>query len=356
MVRTLVVVTLLALLCCAAIVESRIAPEPEIQAKKVPKKKYDLAKESTSLYAEWLEDHPDAKLLPEAEIKARLVKFKANVDKVKKLKVDNGADADFDLNEFSHLDEEEFRQIYLGYRPELESTKRSANEKSARFQKRDLQDLPRSKDWRRFHKRVVGPVQHQGTCGSCWAFSAAGVLEGAWSLAGHRFWKLSKQQLKDCVDPRFKCNLGGAASTAIDYAINHGLHLESDYRYVGRDQPCRHPNGPLAHFTESILIDSGNRVRPKMAALVRYGPISAFVDASHAWQHYSGGVITRDCGTSVNHAVLIVGYATVRGIPVWIVKNSWGRAWGNNGYAYVKRGSGNVCGINGSSRAVVARN
>jgi len=318
-----------------------------VAAVEAVQKKYNLNLPSSSLYREWLNDHPKVQHLSKAEIKRRFIYFKNNVKTVKKLNSANAGKAHFDLNDFSHLTPAEFRSRYLVYRPDAQ--KRS---NVAVAQKRGIEALPSTKDWRKSGKRVVGPVADQGQCGSCWAFAAAGAMEGAWALAGHSFVTLSKQELKDCVSPKYKCSTGGSQHAAIDYAIQKGLHLESAYKYVGKDEKCRKAKGPTFKFSEVIATGS-NDITAMMTAIVDHGPITGAVDAD-VFQHYSSGVISKNCGTSLNHVILIVGYGSVSGTPVWIVKNSWGSRWGENGYVNVARGNSNVCGINVGGLAVVA--
>lgn len=78
--------------------------------------------------------------------------------------------------------------------------------------------------------------------------------------------------------------------------------------------------------------------------LATSGPISIAVDAE-SWQFYNGGIIKNNCGTKLDHGVLIVGYGVQKNINYWIVKNSWGKDWGMDGYVMVERGPDDMCGI-----------
>jgi C1A family cysteine protease len=114
-------------------------------------------------------------------------------------------------------------------------------------------------------------------------------------------------------------------------------------RYNAVQKNCTAPHKPVARISGYGFITRNNNESAMMSFLVNEGPPSVAVDAQ-IWHYYKGGVITRNCGQSLNHAVQLVGYDTIDNIPVWIVRNSWGADWGINGYIYVKRGA-NVCGI-----------
>ena len=201
---------------------------------------------------------------------------------------------------------------------------------------------PEEIDWR--EKGAVNPVKNQASCGSCWAFSAVGALEGGNFVANGKLVSLSEQQLVDCDPKSHGCN-GGLMTNAFAYVKEHGLCSEEAYPYHAKDEDCKDTQ------CESIIKIAGYEEVPSMdgAALkqaVAKAPVSVAVEADSAvFQMYKTGVIdSTACGTSLNHGVVAVGYTA----DYWIVRNSWGPSWGDNGYlkiAYKETGAG-ICGIN----------
>jgi C1A family cysteine protease len=179
----------------------------------------------------------------------------------------------------------------------------------------------------------VSSVKNQGSCGSCWAFSATGVLE-SWSLiSGKGNVNLSEQQLVDCSRAQGNqgCN-GGWPANGLKYVKASGIASESEYKYVGKDQTCQKTggsfkiNGYTSHTGCTALTSQINK-----------SPISVAVDATN-WSPYKSGVFS-NCKTSLNHAVLLVGVIGGN----WKIKNSWGTSWGESGY--IRLANGNTCGV-----------
>jgi len=190
-------------------------------------------------------------------------------------------------------------------------------------------------DWRT--KGAVTPVKNQGQCGSCWAFSATGAIEG-WMVAkaGKQLISLSEQAIVDCAKSAGQgCN-GGWPNKAIDYASQSGLPSESAYAYTGRDGSCK-------SFTPVVKPggSSSGQGEATLGGQLAAQPVSVCVDASGGFQSYHSGVFNGPCGTQINHAILAVGSTA----QYWIVKNSWGTSWGSSGYIYMAKGK-NLCGVN----------
>lgn len=257
---------------------------------------------------------------------------------------------------FADLTVEEFRKNYLGLRPEL----RSENEIPFPMAKIPDVDLPVEFDWRK--KNAVTGVKDQGQCGSCWAFSVTGNVEGQYAIKHGELLSLSEQELVDCDKLDSGCN-GGLPDSAYR-AIEKlgGLETESDYPYDAEDETCHFKESKVKVSVVSAVNITSNETQ--MAQwLVENGPISIGINAN-AMMFYVGGVSHPPkflCSpNSLDHGVLIVGYGVhtypifKRTIPFWIVKNSWGPRWGERGYYRVYRG-GSTCGVNQmASSAVVA--
>eukprot|EP00756_Hemistasia_phaeocysticola_P033856 Hpha_TRINITY_DN16488_c1_g10::TRINITY_DN16488_c1_g10_i1::g.163209::m.163209/K01373/CTSF; cathepsin F len=191
-------------------------------------------------------------------------------------------------------------------------------------------------DWR--SKGAVTPVKNQGQCGSCWAFSTTGNIEGQWFLAGNKLVSLSEMQLVDCDRGLLGdkgCN-GGLPTRAYKYIKKAGgLELEADYKYTagtGKSGTCQ-----FAKSKAAVTISGGKVLASDEGQMLTFvqsqGPLSVGVYAAgSAWQTYTGGIL-KTCSTQrPDHAVLIVGYGTEGTTPYWIVKNSWGTSWGEQGY------------------------
>ncbi len=210
--------------------------------------------------------------------------------------------------------------------------------------------IPSTLDWRDLN--AVTDVKDQGQCGSCWSFSATGAMEGAWAIAEGDLISLSEQQLVDCSTGitygNKGCN-GGLMDSAFNFAIKNGMCAESAYTYEAVDQTCEQTCSPVVTITDCKDVPSNNQVALQQAVAI--GPVSIAIEAdTRTFQMYTSGVITSDaCGTNLDHGVLIVGYGLLEKTPYWLVKNSWGSSWGEDGYVKIERSSSEndpgVCGI-----------
>uniref|UniRef100_A0A667ZEP7 Cathepsin K n=1 Tax=Myripristis murdjan TaxID=586833 RepID=A0A667ZEP7_9TELE len=219
-----------------------------------------------------------------------------------------------------------------------------------------LERLPKSIDYRR--KGMVTAVKNQGSCGSCWAFSAVGALEGQLAKKTGQLVDLSPQNLVDCDTQSSGCK-GGYKTKAFSYVQrNGGIDSEAAYPYQHNvsllsffctNNQCRyHRSGRAAQCKGFGEIPRGSE-QLLAVALYKVGPISVGINASQSGFHFYKRGVYYDPGCSRaknNHAVLAVGYGvTASGQKYWIVKNSWSKSWGDKGYILMARDRGNLCGI-----------
>ncbi|KAI0507690.1 hypothetical protein KFK09_013818 [Dendrobium nobile] len=245
------------------------------------------------------------------------------------------------VNKFADWTWEEFKASRLGAAQNCSATLKG-NHKLTEAK------LPDTKDWRK--SGIVSSVKDQGSCGSCWSFSTTGALEAAYKQLTGKEISLSEQQLVDCASA-FKnhgCD-GGLPSRAFEYVkYTGGLEAEEAYPYKGVNGVCDFKKKNISvKVIDSVNITTGAEDELKQAVgLVR--PVSIAFEVVRGFGLYKKGVYKSDkCGSSpmdVNHAVLAVGYGVEGGVPYWIIKNSWGKDWGDNGFFKMELGK-NMCGI-----------
>ncbi|KAE8716876.1 A494 protein [Hibiscus syriacus] len=267
------------------------------------------------------------------------------------------------VTQFSDVTPREFRKMYLG----LRRLRLPKDATEAPILPTD--SLPEDFDWR--EKGAVTPVKNQGSCGSCWSFSTTGALEGANFLATGKLESLSEQQLVDCdheCDPEEAgscdsgCN-GGLMNSALEYTLKAGgLMRDEDYPYTGTDHgTCKFDKTKIAAKVANFSVVSLDE--DQIAAnLVKNGPLAVAINAVFM-QTYIGGVsCPYICSKRLDHGVLLVGYGStgyapirLKDKPYWIIKNSWGPNWGENGFYKICRGR-NVCGVDSLVSTVAAVN
>ncbi|CAL1614162.1 unnamed protein product [Knipowitschia caucasica] len=281
------------------------------------------------------------------EVDRRLKIFHGNLKTAEKLQSLDQGSAEYGVTKFSDLTVEEFRSLYLN--PMLSQWTQHRQMKMA---PPAAQPAPDSWDWR--EHGAVSPVKNQGACGSCWAFSVIGNIEGQWFLKNGSLIALSEQELVDC-DGLDKACRGGLPSNAYE-AIEKlgGLETENDYSYTGHKQKCDFTSLKVAaYINSSVEIEKDEK---EIAAyLAEHGPVSVALNA-FAMQFYRRGVshpLKIFCNPwMIDHAVLMVGYGNRNSVPFWAIKNSWGEDYGEKGYYYLYRGS-NACGINKMASSAV---
>ncbi|GAV67980.1 Peptidase_C1 domain-containing protein/Inhibitor_I29 domain-containing protein [Cephalotus follicularis] len=304
------------------------------------------------LFQQWKEKH--SKVYKHAEeAEKRLENFKRNLKYVIEKNADKKQSHGFrvGLNKFADMSNEEFKKTHLSKVKKPITKKRNPFGSTRR--KVVSCDAPSSLDWRKYG--IVTAVKDQGECGSCWAFSTTGAIEGIDALVTGDLVSLSEQELVDCDTTNDGCD-GGYMDYAFEWIIrNGGIDTESDYPYTssdGLDGTC----DVTKEETKVVTIDGYEDVDESDSALycaTAKQPISVGMDGSAVdFQLYTSGIYDGDCSddpNDIDHAVLIVGYGSEDGEDYWIVKNSWGTSWGMNGYFYLRRNTSDpygVCAVN----------
>lgn len=275
-------------------------------------------------------------------------RFKVFMENVKKIEAHNNkyrqrtTTFSLGINQFSDMTYEEFASKILMRR-------NGALSKPLRnlFQKPHSFTAPESVDWRK--QGYVTPVKDQGSCGSCYSFSAIGGLEGQHFKKTGNLVSLSEQNILDCSGQYGNngCD-GGFLQASYDYiSDNDGVDTEKYYPYEGREMRCSYdPDGKGATCKgyHSIRREDEDALKDAVASV---GPIPACIYAADSFQQYSGGIYYGyDCPTDdTNHCILIVGYGSANGHDYWLVKNSWGTSWGDEGYIKMSRNRNNNCQI-----------
>jgi C1A family cysteine protease len=213
---------------------------------------------------------------------------------------------------------------------------------------------PASVDWST-NSNVVTPVKNQGSCGSCWAFSATGAIEGAYGIKNNKQISHSEQQLVDCAGLRagygnMGCN-GGLMDNAFTYGQDYVLQTESAYPYNAVGGTCAVTDKKGSAHSVVSFVDVTPNSEAALTAAVAQQPVSIAIQANQiGFQAYSSGVFNGNCGTNLDHGVLLVGYGTdsASGLNYWKVKNSWGATWGEAGYIRIARNDATgpgLCGV-----------
>ncbi|XP_045172428.2 procathepsin L-like [Mercenaria mercenaria] len=247
-------------------------------------------------------------------------------------------------NDFADMAEDEFEKTYLRclILPEVEEEYPEALTEPD-------PEAPNQLDWRK--RGFVSSVKNQGRCGSCWAFSALGALEGQQKkYHGGSVSDLSEQNLVDCANKKYGnygCE-GGWMNNAYKYIKdNRGVDGEICYPYTAKDETCSYKrcckvakNGGYGNVGKS---DSSLQ-----SSLAKVGPIAIAMDVNHrSFWSYKNGIYHEPNCTSKHptHAMVAVGYGESSGGQYWIIKNSWGTDWGARGYLFAARNKGDKCGI-----------
>lgn len=270
------------------------------------------------------------------EYMARFNAFKKNVQNLK-------SNSNFvnGITQFADMTPNEFRKTYLNLNISILNTIKYEKAEPIR-----LLGTPESFNW--VDEGVVGPVKNQGSCGSCFAFATVGNLEGLYAIKNNENLIFSEQELVDCDTDDHGCN-GGLMEYAFRWIKkNGGLVLSENYPYKGKKGDCADKElekvvKVRAH--KKLLSENEEDIKN---FLIKTGPLAVALNANPL-QFYESGILDLDSSEchprGLNHAVVLVGYGVENGVDYWIVRNSWGSGWGEDGYFRIARGKG-TCGIN----------
>jgi len=240
------------------------------------------------------------------------------------------------ITKFSDMTKEEFKAQYL-------TLKANTNGWCDQFKlHKTKMAVPDEKDWRTEGK--VSPIKDQGQCGSCWAFSAVAFMESQNLINGKELATYAEQQLVDCdtASTNQGCN-GGLMHTALQYFETNGAEDDGNYPYTASDDTCAYNEKfVIGHVADVKCYENVDDDTIKQY-LNTIGPLSIAV-AADDFQSYDSGIL--DCQyTQLDHGVLLVGYGTENGSDYWIIKNSWGANWGEEGFVRVSQTAGANCGV-----------
>ena len=265
--------------------------------------------------------------------------YDANVMKIQKHNTGNNTWR-MAVNKFADLTANEFKTLWVGGGYDFSLLNRTRNLEGRYLRGSNDTALPASVDWEA--AGAVTPVKNQGQCGSCWAFSTTGSTESAWFLKNGTLVSLSEQQLVDCstAEGNQGCN-GGLMDYGFQYIIkNKGITTEDAYPYTATGPNTCKAKGRAVAATLSSFKDVPTNSETALMTAIAQQPVSVAVEADqNNFQFYSGGVMTKACGTNLDHGVLAVGYGTQGGQDYYKVKNSWGADWGAKGYILLGRGA-----------------
>jgi len=289
------------------------------------------------------------------EFHAKYATFKENLMELERRSAIKGS-AVHNVTKFFDMSHSEFRKYPCGVDKLSELTSSRPNfVPSLSTEEPSMVEVPDNFDWTT--KGAVTPIKNQAQCGSCWAFSVIGNIEGVNFVQNAKLISLSEQQEVSCSTTDYGCEGGWpfwAMSDMIAAPYNGRIDTESGYPYTSQDGD----NGVCKFGTRDVgtTIKSYKSWCTENTAacaetlmqqlLVQYGPLSVCLDAG-PMQYYQGGIDDPpDCDPdAIDHCVTMVGYGVDNGTPFWKIKNSWGTDWGENGFYRLIRGTG-ACGIN----------
>jgi cathepsin L len=208
---------------------------------------------------------------------------------------------------------------------------------------------PKSEKFHWYGEKKVTPIRNQGSCGDCWAFAAVGAYEASYLIVNNRTIEGSEQYLMDCGrvgdQPAGNCT-GGLAANGFSHISRAGLASGQTVPYIGKERTCTNPATPykaVAWGYVNPVQDFPAREEIKKA-ICDYGPVASRMRiVSNNFMAYTGGIYSENVQSNDaggGHAVVLVGWDDSRG--AWLMRNSWGRTWGYDGYAWIAYGSNRI--------------
>ncbi|XP_018563741.1 cathepsin O [Anoplophora glabripennis] len=289
-----------------------------------------------------------------SEYGERLKAFKHSLENIRQLNLNKTSNtAKYGPTKYSDMLPQEFHELKL--LPDVSNQLQrillpqyfnlnSDEDSSERIKQSVSRSIPEKVDWR--EKNVVTKVKSQQSCSACWAFAAVGMIESVNAIGSGKLQSLSVQNIIDCA-PFDGCD-GGNVCALLSWMKRSKFVIskESDYPLTLRNGKCRKMSTEGVHIHDFICKDFVGAEEQILYFLAVNGPVAVAINAL-SWQHYIGGTIQFHCDgnpSKLNHAVEIVGYDLTKDVPHYIVKNSWGEDFGDNGYLYVAIGK-NMCGL-----------
>jgi C1A family cysteine protease len=275
------------------------------------------------MFEAFMVEHKRMYSSPREKLK-KFANFRENMLEAEWLNDMHNGTAEFGPTIFSDMSKQEFINTILSPRsgkqlPELNATKLHVGQYTP------------TKNW--VTEKKVTPIRHQLSCGSCWAHCSLGEIESRLLIRGNPAYSLSVQQLVDCDRTSYGCD-GGFENAAMVYVFtNGGVMQEANYRYTGVRGTCRY-----SARTDNIKLPSRNVYQPASTDptavydfIYNHGPSTSAMDATLI-QNYRGGIFNVPSSScpSINHCVMIVGYDSTQNY--FLIKNSWGTSWGEQGY------------------------
>jgi len=220
-----------------------------------------------------------------------------------------------------------------------EITSLSAPKRCTTGQKRtinfDIKNLPKTFDWR--EKGKVTPIKNQSFLDTSFAFSSVGVLESQSLITYNKLNFYSEKQILDC-----DTDTSHLMQSALLYVEKFGIEGENDY---GKQTPksnetCKYDKTKVLNYVKSVECLENASVDDIKVRLYTIGPLSIGVSSTD-FGYYTSGILQCTVNNEMDLGVLLVGY----GEDHWIIKNSWGKTWGEGGFARISMTQGKNCGI-----------
>jgi len=304
---------------------------------------YGALQKYETTFSTWMQDNNKA--YTDEEFLKRFEIFKKNLDYIHEWNAKGGPTV-LGPTSFADLTNEEYRALYLSAPVDQLFTDDNTEQS---LDHTYIHSTDVTVDWRA--KGVVTGVKNQGECISDWAFSATGAIESAYAISKGSLTPLSEQNLIDCSSSYGNVGCDGGLQTAsYRYVVaNKGIDTEASYPYHARQGTCAYKPGNIGATITSFMTVASRNEQALTTAINRQ-PVAVSIDGSHeSFQLYWWGVYyePRCSSVNLNRGALVVGYGTddKTNSDYYIVKNSWGLNWGQQGYILMSRNKNNNCGI-----------